>query len=350
MNQVVKMRPTDRAMAFEQAAIRKGVGAPLIIEKDFWVCWVLREVFSTRKFPAPLFKGGTSLSKAYGLIDRFSEDIDLVIDRHAIGFEGTNDPAEQSGSNAQRRALELLADKCVHTVQGTILKALQAQFAQALGSEHWTLGVDSAESQTLLFSYPPALKLNELAGMGYLRPVIRLEFGCRGDVWPTEQRSIHPYLADYFPDLFEEPSFTLPVLAPPRTFWEKATLLHAAANSDKPVDRLSRHYYDVSRLYRLQGSVICEDHSLLAEVVRHKKVFFRSASANYETAVPGTLRLVPGKELEAHLRKDWREMQEMLFGVAPTFDNVLKDVQEIEDLINSSERNSKQTSGEKKGN
>lgn len=212
MNQIVKMKSSDRALAFEQAAIRKGVGAPLIIEKDFWVCWVLREVFAAKEFPAPLFKGGTSLSKAYGLIDRFSEDIDLVIDRHAIGFEGGNDPAEQSGSGAQRRALELLAGKCVDTVQGTILAALRAQFALALGSEHWTLEVDPAESQTLLFSYPPALRLNELAGMGYLRPVIRLEFGCRGDVWPTEQRSIHPYLADYFPELFKEPSFTIPVL------------------------------------------------------------------------------------------------------------------------------------------
>ncbi len=136
----------------------------------------------------------------------------------------------------------------------------------------------------------------------------------------------------------------------PALWGEKATLLHAAANSNKPVERLSRHYYDISRLYRLMGGMICEDHSLLAEVVRHKKVFFRSASANYETAVPGTLRLVPGKELEAHLRKDWREMQEMLFGVAPTFDDVLKDVQEVEDLINSSERNSQQTSGGKEKN
>ena len=267
-----------------------------------------------------------------------------------LDSRGGNDPAKQSGSNAQKRALELLADKCVHTVQGTILKALRAQFTLALSNEHWTLEVDPAESQTLLFSYPPALKLNELAGMGYLRPVIRLEFGCRGDVWPTEQRSIHPYLADYFPELFKEPSFAIPVLAPPRTFWEKATLLHAAANSNKPVERLSRHYYDISRLYRLKGGILCQDHSLLAEVVRHKKVFFRSASASYETAIPGTLRLVPGKELEAHLRRDWREMQEMLFGVAPTFDDVLKDVQEVEDLINNSERNLQQTSVEKEGN
>ena len=349
MNSVVKMSPTDRALAFEQAAIRKGVGAPLIIEKDFWVCWVLREVFAASEFPPPLFKGGTSLSKAYGLIDRFSEDIDLVIDRHAIGFEGRSDPAEQSGSNARKRSLDLLAEKCVDIIQGTILPALRAQFTLALGNDHWTLEADATESQTLLFSYPPALKLNELAGMQYLRPVVRLEFGCRGEVWPTEQRSIHPYLADYFPALFEDPSFTVPVLAPPRTFWEKATLLHAAAHSNKPTERLSRHYYDISCLYRLKGGEICEDLGLLAEVVRHKEVFFRSASASYDRAVPGTLRLVPGKELEVHLRRDWREMQEMLFGIAPTFDNVLKDIQEVENLINKSKRSPQQTSVEKEG-
>ena len=350
MNSIVKMSSADRALAFEQAAIRKGLGAPLIIEKDFWVCWVLKEIFASKNFPPPLFKGGTSLSKAYGLIDRFSEDIDLVIDRHAIGFEGGSDPAEQSGSNARKRSLELLASKCVDIVQGTILPALQAQFTSVLGTDHWKLEVDAADTQTLLFSYPPALKLNELAGMRYLRPVVRLEFGCRGDVWPTERRSIRPYLADYFPALFEEPSFVVPVLAPPRTFWEKATLLHAAAHSNKPMERLSRHYYDVSCLYRLKGDEICADFALLAKVVRHKEVFFRSGSASYDTAVPGTLRLVPGKELEAHLRKDWREMQEMLFGTAPTFDDVLRDVQEIENLINDPKRSPQRPSVEKEGN
>jgi Nucleotidyl transferase AbiEii toxin, Type IV TA system len=335
MNTVAKMPASQRALAFEQAAAQKGVGSSLIIEKDFWVCWALKEVFSAKGIPAPLFKGGTSLSKAYGLIERFSEDVDLVLDRHSLGFEGESDPAEQSGSNKRKRTLELLADRCASTVQDTIRPILQAQFEEVLGDVTWTLQPDPVDPQTLNFSYPTALKLRNIAGMGYLRPVVRLEFGCRGDVWPTEKRTIRPYLADYFPQLFVQSDFEVMVLTPERTFWEKVTLLHATTHSDRASERLSRHYYDVSQLYRALGTSVLNDHTLLAQVVKHKEIFFRSASANYESALPGSLRITPGKQLEATLRKDWREMEEMLFGVAPTFDEILADVQAIENHVNS---------------
>lgn len=336
MNRVALLSADDRALAFEQAAARMGLGSPIIIEKDFWVCWTLRQVFSIQSFPAPLFKGGTSLSKAYGLIQRFSEDVDLVLDRHALGFTGQNDPAEQAGSHRKKKTLELLTGRCAETVQEQVRPALQKGFQQELGDASWTLEPDPSDPQTLLFAYPPALKMGTVASVKYLRPVVRLEFGCKGDVWPTENRRIRPYLADYFPQLFEKADCEVHVLKPERTFWEKVTLLHATYHSGKKPDRLSRHYYDVSRLYRALGDAALTDTGLLAQVVKHKEVFFRAAAASYETARPGSLRLVPGTGLEAALRNDWRDMQEMLFGEAPSFDEILADVQAIEERMNRS--------------
>lgn len=334
MNRVALLAASERALAFEQAAARMGLGSPVIIEKDFWVCWTLRQVFSLTNFPAPLFKGGTSLSKAYGLIQRFSEDVDLVLDRHTLGFTGSNDPAEQTGSNQKSRTLKHLAACCEETVQKQVRPALEAGFRKELGDAGWTLDPDPSDAQSLLFAYPVGLNVNAMTNFPYLRPMVRLEFGCRGDVWPSETRSIKSYLADYFPQLFDTIDCKVQVLKPERTFWEKVTLLHATYHNSKKPDRLSRHYYDVSRLYRSLGAAVVADTDLLSQVVRHKQTFFREAAANYETAKPGTLCVLPGKDLEAALRRDWLEMQEMLFGEAPTFDEVLTDLQALEDQIN----------------
>ncbi|MGA2436092.1 MAG: nucleotidyl transferase AbiEii/AbiGii toxin family protein [Bryobacteraceae bacterium] len=334
MNRVALLPVEDRALACQEAAIRMGLASPLIIEKDFWVCWTLRQVFSLEGLPAPLFKGGTSLSKAYGLIQRFSEDVDLVLDRHTLGFSGQNDPAEQSGSNLRRRTLEALAACCARIVQDQVRPALEAKFRRELGERGWRIDPDPNDPQGLLFAYPPAVKYE--TGLRYLRPLVRLEFGCRGDVWPSETRRIQPYLADYFPQLFGTKDCAINVLKPERTFWEKATLLHAIFHSRKKPERQSRHYYDVSRMYRAMGDAVFADLGLLAQVVEHKKVFYRAASANYETAKPGSLRLLPGRELELALRNDWRDMQDMLFGPAPSFDEILSDLRAIENGVNRS--------------
>jgi hypothetical protein len=126
------------------------------------------------------------------------------------------------------------------------------------------------------------------------------------------------------------------VLRPERKFWEKITLLHAVTHSGKTPPRLSRHYYDVSRMYRHDvGPQAMADPALLEAVVKHKSVFFREAAARYDLAVPGSLKIVPGDELERAVRRDYREMQEMFFGEAPAFDDVLSDIREIEQRVNS---------------
>jgi hypothetical protein len=143
----------------------------------------------------------------------------------------------------------------------------------------WEISEDSgdADRQSLLFAYPLGLE-SDLYGLGtYIRPVVRLEFGCRGDVWPSEEKSIQPYIADALPGLLARPTAEVHVLRPERTFWEKATLLHAVFHSGKMAPRLSRHHYDLSRLYQHEyGQAAIKDVGLLASVARSGKESGRS--------------------------------------------------------------------------
>jgi len=280
--------------------------------------------------------GSAGRSKEYSQV-RFSEDVDIVLDRHALGFTGDQDPPNIAGTNKRNRKLDELAGKCSETVQGTVRNELQNSFRSVLGEADWKISEDPADAdrQSLLFAYPLGLE-SDLYGLGtYIRPVVRLEFGCRGDVWPSERQSIQPYIADVLPGLLAQPFAEVHVLRPERTFWEKATLLHAVFHSGKMPPRLSRHHYDLARLYRHEyGQLAMKDFGLLASVVEHKKVFFREAAARYDLAKPGSLRVCPPESHVAQIRSDYRDMREMFFTEAPPFDTVMADLRELEERVN----------------
>jgi hypothetical protein len=169
--------------------------------------------------------------------------------------------------------------------------------------------------------------------------VVLLELGARSDHWPAEERTIRSYAAEVLPEQFKEPECGVRTLSAERTFWEKVTLLHAEAHRplDKPAgDRLSRHYYDVAKLYESPiGPKALADRELLAKVVAHKKLFFYSGWANYGTATPGTFQLVPPKERHTLLKADYRAMQEnMIFAKSYDFDKLMGLIGEIEAKLN----------------
>jgi hypothetical protein len=191
----------------------------------------------------------------------------------------------------------------------------------------------------LIFEYPVSLAETDYAGFAYMNRRVKLEFGARGDPWPTEKREITPYAAQEFPDFFEAPACTVDVLALRRTFWEKATALHAEHHrrSDSATPQyLSRHYYDLAALAGTdEGKEAIKDTELLKQVADHKSVFFRSAWASYDTARAGTLRLLPSSDRVADLRTDYRKMAPMMFdNPAPTFDDIMKQIAELEKSIN----------------
>ncbi|HTU18197.1 MAG TPA: nucleotidyl transferase AbiEii/AbiGii toxin family protein [Gemmataceae bacterium] len=343
MDDVARLPITDRTDLFTAAARRRGLTAA-IIEKDFWVCWTLKRVFTLADPPAGLlFKGGTSLSKVFGVIERFSEDVDLSFDRAGLGFGGDSDPLNARTGKRRKYGLEALGETCRQVVRGRLLPQLARALDDALGEAAqgtWQLELaeDDRDAQTLLFRYPAGIGSRSADEPAYIRPVVRLEIGARSDHWPTVEATVTSYAAAEFPEAFQKPGCRVRVLAAERTFWEKATVLHMwhHAPADKKFrDRQSRHYYDVVRLYEHGlGKTAIRDTELLRKVVQHKEVFFPAAWARYADARPGTLRLVPPEARLPELEQDYRKMQEMIFGEPPSFERLLEVLWEIERQVN----------------
>jgi hypothetical protein len=345
MDSVATSPKADRQALFGETGAALGV-TNTIAEKDFWVCWTLKRLFELQEDDVPtlVFKGGTSLSKAFAAIRRFSEDIDLSFDRADLGYTGDRDP-EQDGLS--RKAADKLIDALKADVETYIRDKLYPALRQAIAAHlggpdvgGWVLEIDATDPQTVIFHYPTSLLDSDYTDMSYITPRVKLEFGARGDPWPTEERAIQSYAAEEFPDFFQDPSCTVTVLSATRTFWEKVTALHAEAHrlADSPTPQyFSRHYCDVAVLLDTEeGKAASKDFDLLAQVVKHKNVFFRSAWASYDTAKPGSLKIIPSDARLKDLRADYRDMAPMMFDGDPfTFDEIVARLQRLQDMINS---------------
>lgn len=343
MDAVARWRPRDRADLFNEVGTARGL-ANAIVEKDFWVCWTLKRLFAPRAgHPGLVFKGGTSLSKGYAAIQRFSEDIDLSFDRAGLGYSGDKDPDRAGSAKQAAKLIEALVGDVQAYVAGDFLRVLSAAIAAELGpaGRTWALSIDSADPQTVNFHYPPSLRRPDYANIAYVNPVVRLEMGARGDPWPAERLTIRPYAAEERPDVFDNPDCEVDVLAIERTFWEKATILHAEHHrpADKPTgERMSRHYYDLAMLSaggHAERALARAD--LLQVVAKHKALFFRSGWARYDLAKPGSLRLLPAEARMADLAADYAKMRPMFFTAPPALEDVLGQLAELERRINQDE-------------
>lgn len=328
----LRLDTEERRRLCEQTSLRTGLPVSMV-EKDFWVCWALEQLFGLPGLGEFLtFKGGTSLSKGWRLIERFSEDIDVVLNRAYLGF-GEEDPS--------KNRLRKLRKRCQEAIASELLPALSVRIAEHLdGFGDWAVALasveDDREQETILFSYP-TLGLERAA---YIRPSVRIELGARSDVEPAEMPTISSYLSEQFPEAVTPSATAIRTVAPRRTFWEKAMLVHE--ESFRPPDRvrpsrLSRHYYDLWCLIRrgIAADAVRDD-SLFDRVASRREVFWGQSWVNYESLRRGSLRLAPSSDLEGW-RRDYRDMSEMLFGEVPTFDEILVEVQAFEDAFNRSE-------------
>jgi hypothetical protein len=337
LDSFIALPEATRRTLCEQAGQLLGLDAASI-EKDFWVCWTLRELFALPDLgPHLTFKGGTSLSKGWKLIERFSEDIDVVIDRAFLGFGGDLSP-ENAPSNKQRdQRLEDLKGACQRTIEGVLAPAFEQRIRGKVTAASWRLQGDPGDpdKQTLLFSYPTAI-----ASGSYIRPVVKIELGARSDTDPSTMPTIQPYLAEALPDVIEAAAFQVRTVVPERTFWEKASLLHEEGYRGEgkvPPARLARHYYDLWCLIRAGvADRALADESLFDRVVAHRKVFFRKSRAVQESLRPGRLQLLPGAEHLAAWERDYAAMREsMFFGEAPPFSEILRVIGEFERRFNT---------------
>ncbi len=337
MELFAKLSDSEKKIYFEKASSITGLSTQ-IIEKDFWVSWVLKRMFSIPALQSNItFKGGTSLSKAYGLIQRFSEDIDISIDRAVLGFVGEKDPVGKSREKREKLLAEL-KEASQKFVQKDLLEQLRKSFEKHLDpSQKWKLEIDpqDVDEQTLSFEYP-AVGLG--ASNSYLKKLVKLEFGTRGERWPFEKRTVAAYVAKVEPSPMEQSNFEVQVLDVKRTFWEKATILHQIhywpEDKDIPL-RYSRHYYDLFCIMNSEvRSKVIKESDLLEKVAEHKRLFFRSAAAKYELAKKGTLKLSPTERAVKVLEKDYKSMEEMLFGDVPAWGHILKEISKFEAEFN----------------
>ena len=340
MDAFIQLTPEDRRRACLQLQSSIGLQAESV-EKDFWVCWTLRELFTLPSIGNHLtFKGGTSLSKAWKLIERFSEDIDLIVDKEALGFGGDAAPDKASSKKQRKLRLESLMEAGRNWVQNTLQTALAARLKTTLGATGWKLEVDPdmPDGQCLLLSYPSAFSEDAI---GYILPHVKIELGARSDDWPHEQRPVQPYLVEVFPQLMPEGPFPVRVLAAERTFWEKACLLHEETfrPADKPRKlRMARHYYDLWCLLRAGvGQRALAEKALFQRVAEHREIFFRFSWVDYSTHKPGTFRLVPPEHQLPDWRADYQAMLgPMFFGETPTFEAMMGAAAEFEKAFNAS--------------
>lgn len=327
----LKLSPTERNLYIEQAAIQKNV-SPVIMEKDFWVCWLLNILFKSEFADSLVFKGGTSLSKVFGAIYRFSEDIDLSLSPNFLRL-----PEAGTTRNQADKWIKRAEAACEDAVQTKIMPALETSVLDVLGNEQMRfefLKDPNTNSPVLLFHYPSS----QPTGFSYIKRSVKLEFGSLTDQQPTGRHTIMPWIAEIFPKTFPDWRCEVTALEIERSFWEKATILHAEYHRppDKLMpDRYSRHYADTAMLAKHTEAIkALNHHSLRDQVVLWKSQFFGSSWANYDLAKPGTFRLAPQPSRLPALRRDYQLMRDMYLTEPISFDDILRSLFDLEYRIN----------------
>ncbi|MEQ5837802.1 nucleotidyl transferase AbiEii/AbiGii toxin family protein [Marinobacter sp. NFXS9] len=305
-----------------------------VLEKDIWVCWVLQTLFSMHGAHPMAFKGGTSLSKVYGVIDRFSEDVDITLDYRA--FKEDFDPFAEGASRTKTKQFsDRLKSYVFAYANDVVVPHLESELAKLPTAEHHTIELDDG-GEKIWVTYPSVVE-----GAGeYIRSQVLIELGGRNVIDPNEIHTVSPYISELTQDLVY-PRSEVVVLSPERTFWEKATLIHVECNRGKlreSAERLSRHWYDLVMLAEHPtGRAAVENRALLEDVVRHKKVFFHTGYANYDACLDGRLKLLPETDTLDGLQDDYEKMvgAGMIYSTPPSFEEIVDSIRYLESRVNS---------------
>lgn len=331
MDRIAVGKAAERRDLFGESARQLGM-SPAIVEKDFWVCWILKRLFAEPSLGEHMvFKGGTSLSKVFGLIDRFSEDIDLILDWRLLGYgteEGDNPYQNLRSKTQQNRYNQEMNARAAAFIRNTLLGQLTRLLSPVPSI---VAAIDDDDPHTINVRYPAAFE------SAYILPIVRLEIGPLASWVPSSKRTITAYSAQAFPQVFIDPNCAVVAIDAERSFWEKATILHQEAHRPGLIPvRYSRHYYDLYKLASSPAKVSAlSDLELLKAVVEFKERFYYASWARYDTAEPGTFRLAPPERQVTALARDYATMSEMFFRDPPKFADVLEGLSVLEREINA---------------
>ena len=324
MDKIAKLPDNQRKELFQQTAVKLPMLSEAAIEKDFWVCWLLKKLFMSEIKDIIVFKGGNSLSKIFHLIQRFSEDIDLILNwkDNPVG-----DPMAFRSRTGQGKFNQELDLWSVDFIRQSILPEVQKVCSGICRAE-----LSPENPEHIVVTYPKSFEDH------YLRSQILLEIGAKAAWVPHGSYIIRPYAADAYPQIFDSPDAVIKATTPERSFWEKVTILHAEAHrpQSSPVrERYSRHYYDTVMIARSPVKQRAfADLQLLKDVANFKERFYYAGWANYQDAKPGTIKLLPPAYCMNELRKDYKKMQMMIYGDPLSFDEIIDSLKQLEEEIN----------------
>ncbi|SDD77831.1 nucleotidyl transferase AbiEii/AbiGii toxin family protein [Niabella drilacis] len=324
----LQLSEQDRQDIFEESATQKGLSAAAI-EKDWWVVQTLSMIFSMSYANVLVFKGGTSLSKGWNLIQRFSEDIDLALDREFLGFTG----------KLSKGDIKKLRRKSYEFITETFTEELKEKFAE-LGFDNVLIKyreVENHDQDPLIIEiYYPTV----IAKDSYLKPAVLVELGSRSLKEPFSKRSFGTIVSEVFADRpFSDMPITIPVVNPERTFLEKIFLLHEEFQKapDKiRVERLSRHLYDIEKLSRTEyAEIALQNAELYNTIVVHRSKFTPISGIDYANHSPDKINFIPPTEIIKHWERDYGTMtQTMIYDNPLRFDELIKRLIQLQKRIN----------------
>jgi hypothetical protein len=320
----LQLTDEQRRTSIAQAAVVSGITAKAI-EKDWWVTLTLKALFESPYAKFFIFKGGTSLSKGWKLIERFSEDIDIALDPIAFGREYKTNPSHTYVKTLKKEG-------CAFT-STVLLDALKAQFNHlgipmndiAITAETVPETIPDRDPQTLYVKYKSLYPPH-----GYIADEVKVEFSVRSLKDPYATITIQSILSEVFPNIaYAETPFEVVAVEPRKTLLEKAFLLHEKflnVNTDKiKIERLSRHLYDLVKLMDTEtGIKALKDHEFYATLLTHRKSYIKLGNVDYDTLHYSTLSFIPPDAVIEMFRQDYRAMQAaMIYGASPDFDTMI---------------------------
>jgi hypothetical protein len=342
---VIAASDADRRDLFAATARRIGT-TEQNVEKDFWLCWTLDALFHRLPPGGPrlLFKGGTSLSKAFGLINRFSEDIDITVFRDDLGESASIDQLETLTGKKRKARLDAIRNACQQYIDNDLSSQLRAVIGESLEAadvrpDAVTVAVagEDPDGQTLLIRYPSV----PTDAAPYVQPSVRIECGAKSALDPNVSAEVEPYVIGELGDSGLRVA-NVTTIEPRRTFWDKVVILHGLrrwfenrGELRQEGQRVTRHFYDLHCLLAASvGPEAVADASLGAECVRHARMFFDRVPFDLASAVPGSFAIAPTAGMTDPLGRDYRSMSGMIFGSVPAFDDVMASIAELERTLN----------------
>jgi hypothetical protein len=322
----------QRKNIFTQVSIEHNIPVQAI-EKDWWVCLILRAIFTSKEAKWFTFKGGTSLSKGWGLIQRFSEDIDLAVDRSKWGY---NEGISKNKINALRKqSREYIKDELVPLINKTLIdwginEGVEFEVVEKYNKDG--TAISDRDPTEVTIRYNSLFEAHQ-----YLKAQVKLEVSARSMHEPVENRSINSFVdTQYSEHLFVEPPFDVLSVMPTRTFLEKAILLHegfCAEFTPEKAERKSRHLHDLVQLMDTEyGIQAAGDKDLFVKIVEHRKKFTKEKGVDYEVLTRETISFVPPGAIVSFWEADYKTMTEsMIQGEVVPFEVLMKKLAELQE-------------------